>query len=135
MYETGDRNVPNSICDQNGEVCLALCYKCGKAENELTEDNCKHIWTIEKVLKFLYSRYGLSALAHSSDNYWYNLTNMTIGCILETNNEGNTTAQFCVSKAYGHFYYSKLSVDYLGKSAVDLAIKRCTQIAEAIEEL
>lgn len=37
LYETGDKNVPSSICDSNGEVALGLCKRCGRGEIELEE--------------------------------------------------------------------------------------------------
>lgn len=40
LYERYDKDAPDAIKDRNGEVCLAMCRICGKAENELTEDNC-----------------------------------------------------------------------------------------------
>jgi hypothetical protein len=37
LYQTGDPDAPQSIKDSNGEVCLGLCKKCGRAEVELSE--------------------------------------------------------------------------------------------------
>ena len=37
LYKTGDIDAPNSIKDNNGEVVLDLCRKCGQAEIELRE--------------------------------------------------------------------------------------------------
>lgn len=39
LYEDGDSNIPEVICDRNGQVCLALCKVCGQAEGDL-EVNC-----------------------------------------------------------------------------------------------
>lgn len=39
LYETKDNNKPESICDSNGEVVLALCKVCGGAEGALPT-NC-----------------------------------------------------------------------------------------------
>jgi len=36
LYKTGEA-APDGVLDRNGEVVLALCKKCGLAENELTE--------------------------------------------------------------------------------------------------
>lgn len=36
LFETGDICAPREILDRNGEVVLALCKKCGKAESELS---------------------------------------------------------------------------------------------------
>lgn len=38
LYETRDADRPEQICDQNGEVVLALCRLCGKAECELDSE-------------------------------------------------------------------------------------------------
>lgn len=35
-YTTQDTDRPNVVCDRNGEVVLAMCKLCGKAEEELT---------------------------------------------------------------------------------------------------
>lgn len=35
IYETSDPGAPHTIKDQNGEVVLALCVRCGKGEAEL----------------------------------------------------------------------------------------------------
>lgn len=43
LYERYDKDAPESIKDRNGEVCLAMCRICGKAESELTEDNCLQV--------------------------------------------------------------------------------------------
>lgn len=37
LYKTGDADKPREICDRNGEVVLAMCRICGKAEAELVE--------------------------------------------------------------------------------------------------
>lgn len=37
IYKTGDQGVPPQILDKNGEVVLAMCKKCGKAESELSQ--------------------------------------------------------------------------------------------------
>ena len=37
LYATGDENAPNSIKDQNGDVALGMCKRCGRAESELSE--------------------------------------------------------------------------------------------------
>lgn len=37
LWETGDIRLPDSIVDGNGEVVLALCKDCGRAESELSE--------------------------------------------------------------------------------------------------
>lgn len=36
LYGDWDKDAPESIRDRNGQVCLALCRVCGKAEAELT---------------------------------------------------------------------------------------------------
>lgn len=38
LYETWDADRPRVICDSNGEVVLALCRNCGRAEAELDDD-------------------------------------------------------------------------------------------------
>ena len=38
LYSTGDKGVPSSIVDGNGEVTLALCKVCGGAESTLEKD-------------------------------------------------------------------------------------------------
>lgn len=42
LYETKDVNRPSAICDANGEVALALCKVCGKAEGELVDHPICH---------------------------------------------------------------------------------------------
>lgn len=37
LYKTGDADAPDAIKDRNGEVVLAQCRKCGKAEIQLDE--------------------------------------------------------------------------------------------------
>ena len=37
LYTDADKDKPNAICDRNGQVALAMCKKCGKAEIELDE--------------------------------------------------------------------------------------------------
>lgn len=37
LFETGDADVPDIICDRNGEVVLGLCKVCGKGEIELDQ--------------------------------------------------------------------------------------------------
>lgn len=37
FYTDHDENVPVQIQDRNGQVVLALCKRCGQAENELQE--------------------------------------------------------------------------------------------------
>lgn len=53
FYQTGDADVPDSICDRNGEVVLSLCRVCGGAEGSLptdcpgtfmTEDQQDHVY-------------------------------------------------------------------------------------------
>lgn len=40
LFETGDFDAPEAIKDRNGEVVLALCRVCGKAEADLDGPNC-----------------------------------------------------------------------------------------------
>jgi hypothetical protein len=40
LYATGDADKPRGICDWNGEVVLAQCRRCGKAEVELEGVAC-----------------------------------------------------------------------------------------------
>lgn len=40
LYETHDTDRPKEICDGNGEVVLAMCKLCGKAEAELIDSPC-----------------------------------------------------------------------------------------------
>lgn len=35
LFKTGDADAPEQVKDRNGEVVLAMCRKCGKAESEL----------------------------------------------------------------------------------------------------
>lgn len=35
LFKTGDSDAPEQVKDRNGEVVLAMCRKCGKAEAEL----------------------------------------------------------------------------------------------------
>jgi len=37
IYQDGDENVPEVICDSNGSVALGLCKTCGRGEIELEE--------------------------------------------------------------------------------------------------
>lgn len=37
LYEDGDADIPKGILDRNGQVVLAMCKKCHKAEIELDE--------------------------------------------------------------------------------------------------
>jgi len=37
IYQDGDENVPEVICDSNGSVTLGLCKTCGRGEIELEE--------------------------------------------------------------------------------------------------
>lgn len=37
LFKTADKDRPEFICDQNGEVVLALCKLCGRGEIELSE--------------------------------------------------------------------------------------------------
>lgn len=37
LYKTEDKDAPDSIRDNNGEVVLDLCRTCGKGESQLTE--------------------------------------------------------------------------------------------------
>ena len=37
LYTDADKDKPDAICDGNGQVALAMCKKCGKAEIELDE--------------------------------------------------------------------------------------------------
>lgn len=37
LYKDGDKNIPTSIKDRNGEVVLDLCKVCGRGEAELAE--------------------------------------------------------------------------------------------------
>jgi hypothetical protein len=37
LYGRYDRDAPDQIRDNNGEVCLGLCRRCGRAESELSE--------------------------------------------------------------------------------------------------
>ena len=37
LYTDADKDKPNAICDRNGQVALAMCKTCGKAEIELDE--------------------------------------------------------------------------------------------------
>lgn len=42
LYKDGDEGVPEQICDWNGQVVLAECKLCGKAESELeAAPNCE----------------------------------------------------------------------------------------------
>jgi len=41
LYTTKDKDAPEAIKDRNGEVVLSMCKICGKAEAELTKNNCK----------------------------------------------------------------------------------------------
>jgi hypothetical protein len=36
LYKDGDTGIPEQITDRNGQVELALCKRCGKAEIELS---------------------------------------------------------------------------------------------------
>lgn len=36
LYQTGETGIPDAIKDRNGQVVLALCKRCGKAEAELS---------------------------------------------------------------------------------------------------
>ena len=38
LFQTGDANVPRSVCDEHGEVVLGLCRICNRAESELVEE-------------------------------------------------------------------------------------------------
>jgi hypothetical protein len=38
MWKDGDEGVPPAILDSNGQVCLDVCKRCGKAEIELIEN-------------------------------------------------------------------------------------------------
>jgi len=40
LYKDGDLDVPNQICDWNGEIVLAMCRNCKKAEIELDDKEC-----------------------------------------------------------------------------------------------
>lgn len=40
LWKTRDAGKPSQILDRNGEVALDLCKRCGKAEAELSADNC-----------------------------------------------------------------------------------------------
>lgn len=40
LWKTRDIGKPQAILDRNGEVVLALCKRCGKAESDLTAENC-----------------------------------------------------------------------------------------------
>jgi len=40
LFEDGDKNIPKCITDSNGQVVLAMCKVCGKAESELTDSTC-----------------------------------------------------------------------------------------------
>lgn len=40
LYKPGDKDAPEQIRDRNGYVVLELCRRCGKAEAELTPNNC-----------------------------------------------------------------------------------------------
>lgn len=40
LYKTGDPDAPDYLKDQNGEVVLGECRKCGKVEIELDEPCC-----------------------------------------------------------------------------------------------
>lgn len=40
LFKTGDADAPAQILDRNGEVALACCKVCGKAEAELTDVEC-----------------------------------------------------------------------------------------------
>lgn len=37
LYKDGDNNIPEQILDSNGQVVLAMCKNCDKAEIELDE--------------------------------------------------------------------------------------------------
>lgn len=39
IYVNTDVNLPEQICDRNGEVVLQMCKKCGKAESELSDSS------------------------------------------------------------------------------------------------
>lgn len=39
LYKNGDPDIPDSLLDRNGDVCLDQCKNCGKAESELS-DRC-----------------------------------------------------------------------------------------------
>lgn len=39
LWKDGDKNIPTSISDRNGQVVLALCKICGGAESSLPT-NC-----------------------------------------------------------------------------------------------
>lgn len=36
LYRAGERDAPSSILDDNGEIVLGLCRRCGKGESELS---------------------------------------------------------------------------------------------------
>jgi hypothetical protein len=41
LYKTGDKDATDCLKDSNGEVVLAQCRRCGKAESELVDDTCQ----------------------------------------------------------------------------------------------
>lgn len=49
LYQDGDANIPDSICDGAGQVALGLCKVCSAAECELTERVCAT--TVEEAVK------------------------------------------------------------------------------------
>lgn len=40
LYKTGDKDAPNSILDNNGEVVLSMCRNCRRGESELRDPKC-----------------------------------------------------------------------------------------------
>lgn len=72
LYRQGDKDVPLSLVDANGEVCLDMCRTCGKAEGELsasctpTNNLCPRCAELEKRLREsddrLYNSEGFGAI-------------------------------------------------------------------------
>jgi hypothetical protein len=48
LFKNGDPDRPRSICDDNGEVVLGLCRKCGAGEIEL-EQPCDDLTAIKRL--------------------------------------------------------------------------------------
>lgn len=61
LYKNGDANIPDCVKDQNGDVVLGLCKRCGKAECELDEP-CLPVNQDRELLELAAMAYGIQGM-------------------------------------------------------------------------
>lgn len=79
LYKTGDKDAPDRIKDNNGEVVLSLCKRCGKAEAELDEWYCID----DKKMKKAHDILREAAQTYEERNKVYGDNYIRVGAVME----------------------------------------------------